>query len=888
MAANKESMQLSHPPRLSGDEIRDAFLSFYAQRGHQVLSSASLIPEDPTVLLTIAGMLQFKPVFLGKEERPAERATTSQKCLRTNDIENVGRTARHHTFFEMLGNFSFGDYFKKEAIQWAWELSTEVFKLSPQNLVVSVYREDEEAEAIWRDVVGVNPNRIIRMDESDNFWTSGPTGPCGPCSEIYFDFNPLSEDEKIDLEDDERFIEFYNLVFMQYNRDSDGNLIPLENCNIDTGMGLERMAQILQRVPNNYETDLMFPLIQKVASIAGISYNSVDEKKKTSFKILADHSRAVTQLISDGVLASNLGRGYILRRLIRRMIRHARILGIDDPFLPELGSMAIDLMKKVYPSLQVRRSDILSELKIEEIRFLETLERGERLLSDLLSTNPVEITGKQAFELYDTYGFPVELTQEVAEEHNLLVDIKSFEEEMLLQRNRAKAASVSIDLMNQSSLDTGLLDINTTKFIGFDKLSCTARVVGIFVNGEVVKKVIPSGDIQIILDQTPFFGESGGQVGDVGTLESDDVVVSIKDVQRKKDYFIHSGVIVSGSLTLDQVVKAKVNNALRRRAESNHTATHLLQSALKKVVGESVGQRGSLVAFERLRFDFNSSSPVDNAQLKRIENLVNNWISEDHPIEVMTMPINQALEAGALAMFGEKYGEIVRVVDVPGVSMELCGGTHVGSTSDLGNFKIISESGVASGIRRIEAIAGPALIDHLNEKEQIVKQLCDSLKDQPSEIINRVASLQKDNKTLLKEVSQLREELVMLKALTLLNKVVQVKKINLLVHRFDGMSGDSLQVAALRIIDEVGDSSAIILGGVPEASIPNKLILVVAFGKEIISNDLHAGKFIVDIAKFCGGGGGGRPNIAQAGGRYPEKLDEALKLAKEKLLLHLS
>ena len=466
-----------------GAEIRAAFLEFYESRGHQPIPSASLIPEDPTVLLTIAGMLPFKPVFLGQQERPAPRATSSQKCIRTNDIENVGRTARHHTFFEMLGNFSFGDYFKQQAIEWAWELSTQVFGLDPKNLVVSVFREDDEAEAIWRDVVGVNPKRIIRMDEADNFWASGPTGPCGPCSEIYYDFKPELGDEGIDLEDDSRFIEFYNLVFMQYSRDAEGTLTPLANKNIDTGLGLERMAQILQGVPNNYETDLIYPLIETAAGLAGVDYRQLDVKGQTSLKVIGDHSRAVTQLICDGVTASNLGRGYILRRLLRRVVRHGRLLGISKPFLVALGEAAIALMQAAYPQLDERRELILAELQREEARFLETLERGEKLLADVLAAKPKQISGEQAFELYDTYGFPLELTEEIAEEHGLSVDLAGFEAAMEAQRQRAKAAAVSIDLTLQGAIEQMAADLEATAFRGYEALEHPSCVVALVVNG---------------------------------------------------------------------------------------------------------------------------------------------------------------------------------------------------------------------------------------------------------------------------------------------------------------------------------------------------------------------------------------------------------------------
>ena len=472
-ASGLKCFEMAITPR-SGSEIRAAFLKFFEQRGHKPMASASLVPEDPTVLLTIAGMLPFKPVFLGQQQRPAARVTSSQKCIRTNDIENVGRTARHHTYFEMLGNFSFADYFKEEAIKWAWELSTEVYGLDPKNLVVSVFREDDEAEQIWRDLVGVKPNRIIRMDEADNFWASGPTGPCGPCSEIYYDFKPELGDIGIDLEDDSRFIEFYNLVFMQYNRNAEGELTPLAKPCIDTGMGLERMAQILQQVPNNYETDLIYPLIETAANLAAINYQNLDSKGQTSLKVIADHSRAITQLICDGVTASNLGRGYILRRLLRRVVRHGRLLGIEKPFLATMGEASIALMAAAYPQLLERRELILVELAREETRFLETLDRGEKLLAELLAANPLQISGEQAFELYDTYGFPLELTEEIAAEHGLKVDLAGFEMAMQAQRERAKAAAVSIDLTLQAAIDQVVAVSAITTFNGYKQLNQTA------------------------------------------------------------------------------------------------------------------------------------------------------------------------------------------------------------------------------------------------------------------------------------------------------------------------------------------------------------------------------------------------------------------------------
>ncbi len=878
--------EASSPNPMSGEQIRNAFLTFFADRGHQVLSSASLVPDDPTVLLTIAGMLPFKPVFLGQQTRPAARATSSQKCIRTNDIENVGRTARHQTFFEMLGNFSFGDYFKKEAIYWAWELSTDVFGLDPQNLVVSVFKDDDEAEEIWREEVGVKPERIIRMGKKDNFWSSGPTGPCGPCSELYYDFHPELGDKYIDLEDDTRFIEFYNLVFMQYNRDDSGSLTPLANCNIDTGMGLERMAQILQRVPNNYETDLIFPLLKKGAELANVNYNLSDNKTRISLKVIADHVRAVTHLICDGVKPSNLGRGYVLRRLLRRAIRHGRLIGIRKPFLVDIGAIAIEMMQSAYPQLLDRRDVIFKEMQSEESRFLETLGRGEKLLSDLLLRGKANITGDKAFELYDTYGFPLELTQEIAEEHNLSVDLEGFENAMLKQRQRAKAASVTVDLTVQDAIERIATKAPATSFLGYESLDHSSRLIGLVTNGQIVQQACEGDYIQIILDETVFYAEAGGQIGDCGLLtdkNNQDLLVRIDKVTRIQDVFVHVGCIQKGALKVGDLVTARVDSVARRRAQTHHTATHLLQAALKNVVQSDISQAGSLVDFDRLRFDFNSPRPITQNELDEIEKLINLWIADAHHLNISEMGIEQARRAGAVAMFGEKYGETVRVVDVPGVSMELCGGTHVANTVEIGLFKIISESGIAAGIRRIEAVAGQAVLEYLNERDFVVRSLSEQFKTQPSDLLDRIKTLQSDLKLKTKALSTASEELAVAKVTTFLNQVTIFSNSKLLVKRLDGVDGSALQLAATNLVDQLGQNSAVILGGLPDVDNLTKVVLVAAFGSEIIATGLQAGQFIGKIAKRCGGGGGGRPNLAQAGGRDGKALNPALAFALEEL-----
>ena len=867
---------------VTGDEIRNAFLKFYSEKLHKIIPSASLIPDDPTVMLTIAGMLPFKPVFLGLKERPSKRATSSQKCIRTNDIENVGVTARHHTFFEMLGNFSFGDYFKREAIQWAWELVTNIYQLSVENIIVSVFHEDEESAKIWRDEIGIHPDRIVKLGEEDNFWSSGKTGPCGPCSELYYDFHPEKGLQNIDLEDGDRFIEFYNLVFMQYNRDPNGKLTDLKFKNIDTGMGLERMAQILQKKQNNYETDLIFPIIQKICEIANIDYFSSDDKNKISLKIIGDHTRAVIHLISDGVAASNLGRGYILRRLIRRMVRHGRLLGITNEFLPHIATVGINLMQNNYPDLKNNNDLILNEIKIEEIRFRETLERGEKLLDELISSGQKLISGFKAFELYDTYGFPLELTVEIAEENSISVDVKGFEEEMNAQKERAKAASSNIDLTLEGSLEREIDLFNKTVFNGYDSLLSEAEIKGIFLDSTLVKQASEGQKVLIVLDQTTFYGESGGQVGDIGTIFSKDVEVLVDNVMRKKNVFLHYGTIKKGILTIGQKVKTNVSSSNRAKAAANHTATHLLQSALKSVVNESVGQKGSLVAFNKLRFDFNSSNPISKDQISKIETLVNSWIMENHALEIKNMSKSEALEKGAVAMFGEKYDDEVRVVNVPGVSMELCGGTHVKTTSELGSFKIISEEGISAGVRRIEALSGQSAFDYFSDRNALVNQLSDLLKANPNQLFERVNNLQAELINKNKEIQKMKDEIAYFKYSSIKSSAEIVNSFSILVNQIDGLDGNSLQSAALNLTSHLGNKAIVILGGIPNPE-NRKLLFVVSLGDDAVKIGLHAGKLINEIARICSGGGGGKPNFAQAGAKDIDKLSDALDYAKNYL-----
>ncbi|CAO2815706.1 unnamed protein product [Amaranthus hypochondriacus] len=894
----------------SGNSIRRRFLEFFAARGHKMLPSSSLVPDDPTVLLTIAGMLQFKPIFLGQVPRQVPRATTAQKCIRTNDVENVGRTSRHHTMFIMCGNFSFGDYFKKEAIVWAWELSTKEFRLPADKLWVSVYENDDEAFAIWHDEIGVPVERIKRMGEEDNFWSSGVTGPCGPCSELYYDFHPERGCLDVDLGDDTRFIEFYNLVFMEFNKTENGTLEPLKQKNIDTGLGLERLARILQKVPNNYETDLIYPIIEKAAELANVSYAVSDDSAKTKLKIIGDHVRAVVYLISDGVIPSNIGRGYVVRRLIRRAVRTGRLLGIkgdgkgnpEGAFLPVIAQKVIELSTEIDPDVRGQAPRILDELKREELRFVQTLGRGEKLLDQMLkealssdsSNKTPRLSGKDAFLLYDTYGFPVEITVEVAQELGVEVDMDAFDVEMENQRQQSQAAHNAVKLSVGNDADLAET-IPETEFLGYDSLSARAVVKGLMLDGKPMKQVKEGDEVEVLLDRTPFYAESGGQIGDHGFLYVSNAesrtngVVQVKDVQKiSGSIFVHKGIITEGALEVGQLVEAAVDPKLRQRAKAHHTATHLLQSALKKVVGQETSQAGSLVAFDRLRFDFNFHRSLSDNEILEIEGLINGWIGDATLLQTKVMALDDAKRVGAIAMFGEKYGEQVRVVEVPGVSLELCGGTHVSNTSEIRGFKIISEQAVASGIRRIEAVAGDAFIEYITTRDNYMKNLCSALKVKAEEVTPRVEALLEELRQARNEVSAARAKAAVYKASAILEKAFTVgdsKKIRVIVESMDDTDADSLKSAAEFMVNDLEDPAAVILGSSPGEG---KVSLVAAFTPGVVGLGIQAGKFIGPIAKFCGGGGGGRPNFAQAGGKKPENLSAALEKARDEIISALS
>jgi len=735
------------------------------------------------------------------------------------------------------------------------------------------------------------------MGAEDNFWASGATGPCGPCSELYYDFHPERGLDGADLEDDSRFIEFYNMVFMELNRSADGSTEPLANKNIDTGMGLERMAQILQGVKNNYETDLIFPIVEAAAKKAGIEYASADEATKTSLKVIGDHIRAVVYLISDGVLPSNVGRGYVVRRLLRRVIMKGRLLGIREVFTPGVAEVVVSLSGPCDPAVAKNADNIYRELTLEEERFSQTLERGQKQLDDLLAaakaSNKATLSGADVFMLYDTFGFPLEITGEVAAAAGVAVDTAGFQAEMEAQRKRAQDARQEIDLTAKLALGNLAEKVGTTEFIGYDRLAGAGRVTGLLVDGKPAEAVTSceeggeAVDIAVMLDTTPFYAESGGQVGDIGMMRTPGgATLLVSDVTKAGggELFVHTCRLATGTLRVDDEVTAEVDETFRRRVRAHHTATHLLQSALKQVLGEGTSQQGSLVDAERLRFDFNLPRGMTDEELRRVEELVNEWVQEAHTLEVATMPIAEAKAAGATAMFGEKYGETVRVVDVPGRSMELCGGTHVGNTAEIGGFKIVSEGGIASGVRRIEAVAGAAQVEYLTGVDRIVRDLSGRFKVKPDGVLARVTALQDELKSTAAEVAALKGQIALVKTAALASQAEPLPGGgSYLVAELDGVAAADLQGAALSLQQKLGERGAVVL---LSPSPDGKVSMVAAFGPTVVADGLQAGKFIGGVAKVCGGGGGGRPNVAQAGGKDASKVPEALALAREQLLAH--
>ncbi|MEK8090095.1 alanine--tRNA ligase [Thermithiobacillus plumbiphilus] len=861
-------------------DIRQNFLQFFADQGHEKVPSSPLVPKnDPTLLFTNAGMVQFKDVFLGLESRPYQRAVSVQRCMRAggkhNDLENVGYTARHHTFFEMLGNFSFGDYFKRDAIRFAWRFLTETLGLPPERLWVTVYQEDDEAAAIWLDEMGIDPARFSRCDAKDNFWSMGDTGPCGPCSEIFFDHGPHipggppgSEDA-----DGDRYVEIWNLVFMQYDRDSDGKLTPLPKPSVDTGMGLERLAAVLQGVHNNYDTDVFQPAIQAAASLAGLRYGE-DAKLDTSLRVLADHIRSCSFLITDGVMPANEGRGYVLRRIIRRAIRHGHKLGLREIFFYKLVGPLCDSMGAAYPELLAARADVEKVLKLEEERFLETLENGLKLLDEVIAGlgDARTLPGDAVFKLYDTFGFPVDLTGDIARERGLTVDEAGFEAAMSEQKNRSRAAwSGSGEVKAENVYHDLRARMQPVEFFGYEQLDVEAEVVAILRDGELVDQLGVGESGAVILDRTTFYGESGGQVGDQGALLWDAGRFAVENTQKPlPDLFVHVGRLESGSLRVGQRLTAHVDEQARLDTAYNHSATHLLHAALKTVLGGHVRQMGSLVAPDRLRFDFAHFAPLSQEELLRVEDLVNAEIRANAEAETQVMPIDEAIASGAAALFGEKYGDTVRVVRMGDFSSELCGGTHVRRVGDIGLFRIISESGVASGTRRIEAVTGRMALAMVREKEALLRQVADLLKASPQDAAKRLEGLLEQHRQLERQIEQIRAKAAASQGDNLADRAISLKGVKVLAAQLDGADAKTLRNTLDQLRDKLGNS-AIVLAAVQG----DKVSLVAGVSKDL-SSRIPAGDLVNFVAQPLGGKGGGRPDMAQAGGSNPEKLPDIL------------
>ena len=866
---------------MSGNEIREKYLRFFEEKaGHLRLGSASLIPEnDPTLLMIGAGMAPFKPFFTGKMKPPRTRITTSQRCVRTGDIENVGRTARHQTYFEMLGNFSFGDYFKKEAIAWAWEFLTEVVELPKEKLYATIYPKDDEAAEIWKQQPGFDPTHIVKLD--DNFWEIGP-GPCGPDSEIYID---LGEDRGCGSPDCyvgcdcDRYLEIWNLVFTQYDRTEDGQYLPLANKNIDTGCGLERLASVVQGKRTNFETDLLFPIIEYAADKAGIKYGD-DAEKDISLKVIADHARSMAIMIMDGILPSNEGRGYVLRRILRRAVRHGRMLGITDKFLAGAVEAVIRIYKGVadFSELVNKEEYIKKVISLEEERFHATLAQGIELLNaeieKLKADNKTVLSGENSFKLYDTFGFPWELTEEILQENGMSLDKEAFEKAMQEQRDRARAARQE----NQRVAVPDLSGLDTKKLTR-DEKATEANVVCIWKDGQMVDELSDGEEAGIILDVTPFYAEGGGQVGDVGVFTSELGKIRVSNAKKLPDGTIyHVADVEEGMLKVGDKVKIAIDMTKKLASARNHTATHLLQAALKKVVGNQVNQAGSSVTPERLRFDFSNFEPVTEQQLADVEELVNEVILKGQDVEIAQMKQDEAKKLGAMALFGEKYGDIVRVVTVPGFSMELCGGSHVANVGQIGMFKIISETGVAAGVRRIEAITGKAALDHAHKKEAIVSAAAAKLKCKTDDVLQGIDKLVADNKNMQQELEVFNAEKAKAAVADLLVGVKTVGDIQVAAGKANAADVDELRNIADMISEKLTNGVVVLA-----AANDGKVSLVVKADKGAVGKGVHAGKIIKEAAKTVGGGGGGKPDMAQAGGKQPEKIKDAIDKAIEVL-----
>ncbi|MDX2412016.1 MAG: alanine--tRNA ligase [Woeseiaceae bacterium] len=853
---------------MTSNELRQAFLDFFHDNDHEVVASSPLVPgNDPTLLFTNAGMVQFKDVFLGSDKRNYQRAATSQRCVRAggkhNDLENVGYTARHHTFFEMLGNFSFGDYFKQDAIKYAWEFLTVTLGLEPERLWVTVFNDDDEAADIWLKEMKIEPERFTRMGEKDNFWSMGDTGPCGPCSEIFYDHGsdveggpPGSPDE-----DGDRYVEIWNLVFMQFDRSADGEMVPLPKPSVDTGMGLERIAAVMQGVHSNYQIDLFANLITATAKTLGVRNAS-----SSSLNVIVDHIRACSFLIADGVLPGNEGRGYVLRRIIRRAIRHGKKLGTNELFFYKLVAPLVNEMGGAYPELAKAQAHVEKVLEKEERRFAETLDQGMEILEEAIAQlDSKQIPGEVAFKLYDTYGFPLDLTADIARERELTVDQQGFEQAMAGQRDRARAAS-KFSVTDDGALQTDL----ETSFSGYEGVSGESTVVALFNDGKAVDELAVGDDGAVILSATPFYAESGGQVGDTGIITSKDHSFTVLDTQKSGKAFVHFGSVQAGGLKVGDKVLAKVDADRRQAIRLNHSATHLMHAALRSELGDHVRQKGSLVDAQRLRFDFSHYEGVTPEQLQTIEDMVNGEIRKNVAAQTELMNYDDAVESGAMALFGEKYDDLVRVLRLGEFSTELCGGTHVDRTGDIGVFKITSESGVASGVRRIEGVTGKGALEWIDSRQQSLHDISALLRSQPEQASAKIEQLLKRNKELEKELAAARQALVTGTASDHTEDVQEIAGIKVLVTRIDGADAKTLREAVDRFKDKL-QSAVVVIGSVDDG------VVRLAAGVTKDNTDrIRAGDLIKPVAEQVGGKGGGRPDFAQAGGNNAEDLDEAL------------
>lgn len=873
------------------NELRKMYLEFFESKGHLRAKSFSLVPHnDNSLLLINSGMAPLKSYFTGQETPPNNRMTTCQKCIRTGDIENVGKTSRHGTFFEMLGNFSFGDYFKKEAIAWAWEFFTEVLEIPEEILYCSVYEEDDEAAQIWHEQEGVPMDHIVRLGKADNFWEHG-VGPCGPCSEIYVDRGHAYGCDDPNCApgcECDRFVEIWNLVFTQFEATPEGNYIPLEFPNIDTGMGLERLAVMMQGVDSIFDVDTLRSLRDEVCEIANVKYQK-DQQTDVSIRLITDHIRSVTYMTSDGILPSNEGRGYVLRRLLRRAARHGKLLGIKGDFLARLVEVVIETSKEAYPELAEKEAYIYKIISIEEVRFAETIDHGLSILNGyidaLLADGSKELSGDQAFTLYDTYGFPLDLTLEILEEKGLVVNEDRFKEAMEEQRRRARNARAESNYMGAEETVYNQLDSKmATTFVGYDHLSHVSEVTAVTTDTEIVPIAGSGQEVTIFVKETPFYATSGGQHGDLGVIKAGSGLVRVNDVTKvMNNKFAHIGVVESGEISTGEKVELLVEASNRRAIMKNHSATHLLQKALKNVLGDHIEQAGSSVTNERLRFDFTHFTAMTSDEIEAVEAEVNTMVSRELPVQVEELPINEAKQRGAMALFGEKYGDIVRVVSMGDYSVELCGGTHLNNTVEVGTFKIVSEGGVAAGVRRIEALTGSNAIDYYKAKESVIDEVAKKIKADPAGVLNKIEHLLDENKALKQEIDKMKSQLASSAADELINESKKIGEIDFLGAEVQGVDAGSLRDMGDKFKSNLSNGVVVLA-----TASSGKVNLIVMVSDAAVKMGAHAGNIIREAAKVVGGGGGGRPNMAQAGGKDPSKIGEALIKAEEVLKSQIS